>query len=752
MSTEERHVASPAYALAQLSRAIERGSSRKRAQWESVLRGIASGDLTVGSRTPVAKTPAWVTLEVAHGGFATGRLAAEGELQPHEQELLASLHTSTPGATDRARLNNHFLGDAGLAQLRRALETGNYAISEPEEAALPCLAWLLDQGLVEPAMRVLEQIRPWMDRLRFYPRLTRTAGATESMHVHVSTVAEVLQKLGAIRANPRVVRMNATLTVWNPLYDSLAALWLATVEGSAPRFEDRSQRSVRGGTPGSAWPEDWTAARAAWLLAYEHAVEQHGATGRHHHPKSPFQYLRTALEADPATLSRAERSRVRYALACYHHKHGRAGHAETRAAQARVAARPLHRDIARVVASRLQAFPAEGGLPSLDAAWSVISRAEASALVPEGTLVPPNVRRKAERALEAPLAELVERGTIGSAEVLALVLPQITSRIAAAGIADPSCRLLFARHYAAFRRRRSLLLLNLEHQVQLEELPWVAALAPVRKESLGTAQLAHATLRELVLLTFEHFPHTIIPNPLLKEFRALAQRAGLELPLVEEIAADIFMGTFSMKFTAAADAAIGLVGNTLYGRYYNLPSGGIPVARTTRWGVSTNSGFDALCDGRANEAGTGGGVARNGAVLEQSQILTTYNLAVLVSALDLQRHLVEHGRRHAVKALAWASDRIGTLPGPEDRLPRLRAVKNAAYAWRQAIFFLSFIGPTQQDEVAQALLESTPDPLKPAVRGLRSVVRGAQFDARGLLPGGRRLLGWSRGEHWLLAQ
>ena len=36
-------------------------------------------------------TPKWVTLEVAPGGFATGRLLASGEKQPHEEELINKL-------------------------------------------------------------------------------------------------------------------------------------------------------------------------------------------------------------------------------------------------------------------------------------------------------------------------------------------------------------------------------------------------------------------------------------------------------------------------------------------------------------------------------------------------------------------------------------------------------------------------------------------------------------------------------------
>ena len=61
----------------------------KIARWRSVIAGMAEGSLSVGSRTPVSGTPAWVTLEVAHGGFATGRLLAEAPLDAQERQLLA---------------------------------------------------------------------------------------------------------------------------------------------------------------------------------------------------------------------------------------------------------------------------------------------------------------------------------------------------------------------------------------------------------------------------------------------------------------------------------------------------------------------------------------------------------------------------------------------------------------------------------------------------------------------------------------
>ena len=121
-----------------------------------------------------------------------------------------------------------------------------------------------------------------------------------------------------------------------------------------------------------------------------------------------------------------------------------------RAAQAADAARPLHGTIRNDVVEKLGSYPPDAGLPSLDGI--------VSASLPRG------VARKIERALEAPIEELVERGIIASGEVLGLVVPQMTSQIRAAGIEAPELRRLYAGVHAAFRKRRSLLLVDLAKQ------------------------------------------------------------------------------------------------------------------------------------------------------------------------------------------------------------------------------------------------------------------------------------------------
>ena len=63
-----------------------------------------------------------------------------------------------------------------------------------------------------------------------------------------------------------------------------------------------------------------------------------------------------------------------------------------------------------------------------------------------------------------------------------------------------------------------------------------------------------------------------MPNLLISEMSPLAAQAGLSLLLVEEVAADIFTGTFTGKWANAAAATSAVLDGTLYARYYDLPA------------------------------------------------------------------------------------------------------------------------------------------------------------------------------------
>ena len=156
------------------------------------------------------------------------------------------------------------------------------------------------------------------------------------------------------------------------------------------------------------------------------------------------------------------------------------------------------------------------------------------------------------------------------------------------------------------------------------------------------------TLTQTTMLTLRSFPQTMLPNPMVREIAALAKNAELTVPLVDEVAADIFMGTFTAKWCDSAAVTSAFLTDRAYARYYDLPPPAIfaspqpaRLLARLRGGKEIAEDFAALCKERAKEAalGDGSNVARNGAVLEQSQILTTHNLAPLVQSLDLSAPL-----------------------------------------------------------------------------------------------------------------
>jgi hypothetical protein len=749
----------------------------KVARWRSVLEGMTNGALTIGSRTPVSGVPPWVTLDVAHGGFASGGFSAEKPLRADESDIAREVADSLGSATDRERVNLWYLTDAGQERLRQALAAEHFRVEVPEDAALLVIAWLLEHQHAEAALDLVSELRPWMDRLRFTPLFTTQAPPAGAM-VSVQTAGQAAAALRDRQPHRRVAVMTETLQVWDPLFDRLLALWCDTVEGELPALADGpaargTGASVTGGWPCRRWPADWAQRRSTWLADYATASGNHRLARRPLSQKSNFGRLRRALErcpADSSGLSGRDVGWIRRALANTVTRHGAPGspaRVAVRDIQAQIASQPLHADLAHVLAARIDRFPADEGLPSVDQVSGEVGHQE-SATVPQGHPMPPHLIKRAARALQAPVGELIERGIIGSAEVLADVLPQITAQVLAADLGDPQLQALYAQTYAAFRRRRSLLLLNLEHQVRFDELPWIGVLRQFRTRDVSTEGAALQVLEQVTLVTLAGFPQTILPNPLVAEMTTLAARSGVAIPLVEEVAADIFMGTFTKKWRRAAAIASGSLAGTLYARYYDLPGpqvwtmppAGPAAGKTQRWGKATAEDFAAVCSARAAEAQSrhaqASFVAVNGTVLEQAQILTTHNLAVLVDALNLRERITGLAPDLADRAFMWAVRQLRRMPN--DRHASLQTIKNSAYAWRQAIYFLSLCDYPAQVQALARLREylRTTDSLRdgfgPAVDGLAHIIEGGSFNASGLAEAGagKRFLGWAAGPHWLL--
>jgi hypothetical protein len=742
-------MANPGYAMLQIAKALataeehddpatrERAEARV-ARWLTILRNIRTGSVAYGSRTPVNNAPAWATLEVAGGGFATGGLLAGGPLQEHEKALIATLPPVAKGQ-ERLALNTYFLTEAGLQDLQARLRAGTFDVTIPEEGALLVAAWLVGNGRAAEAGCLLDELIPYFDRLRFYPvplAKPRQFGG----RVRLKDVSDVIDDLKGIAPNKNILAQKEAVTVWAPFHDRVVALFMET---------------VRDDWPCQTYPDDWRMRAVKLLDTYKSLRKTHRlctAQDRADEHSGQLRGLLNKCAANPEALTGRDVGRIRQILKGYVAKRGAPGSAacaEARRRQAQDVAAPAFYDIVkRVVIPRLQQCAGDEGLDDVSDLMLPVAPEEARRGLPGGAAIPASIRRKVERCLNDTVAALVERGLITSGETLARVLPQVTSGIRAAGVADPALRQLYAAIYRAFRRRRSLLLLNLESQVRIEELPWIAAIDRLREGGLDASQIARQTLEEIAFLTVTSFPHMILPNKLLQEMRALAKQAGLDLPLTDELAADIFMGEFSEKFTESARRAASLLEGSLYARYYDVDYG---AARR-----AGRAAFARLCAARAGFERRAGDVVGNGMIIEQQQIVTTQNLAVLIAGaehggLGLGDALSGHLDGMAKQCFAWICKRQQMKT--DNWHGRLIMFKNTAYAWRQMVFYLALC---PQNEVVDFLdwaeqrlgaqTKEFQEKFRPALDGLAFVAAGGDLSRR---PGVRQFVGWSKIKHWL---
>jgi hypothetical protein len=749
--------ASPSYVRGQLAKAFatalthEDAATRLRAEdrgrrWRAVLSGMADGRLRIGSRAPVAGLPAWVTLDVVRGGFATGNPSAGGPLLPYETE--AARRAGVPA--NRAALFAHCLTESGLAGLWELLDSGRYEVAVPEEAALLTVAWLVRAEQMQAAVELVEELHPFADRLRFTPRPSLSP-PPDVMAVHRRTVAEAAETLARRGPNRAVETQREALTVWQPFSDELLAHWLEAA-GPDGTF-DRA--------PGS----DWHARGEALLHRYRVLAAKHVLCGKHRNPRENLGLLRVALEETVAgcPLDARRLGLLRHAVTSMVRKRGLPGsgrHTALRREQARQAALPSHQAMAQVVSGRLSVLPQDVGTAHVSPLVAPVTAQEHRETgVPAGAAVPPAIRQVVEAALSAPIGTLVERGVVPSAEVLAELVPQLVAATTAQSYRDEPLRTLMASNYRAFRNRRSLLLLNLQRQVRVDELPWVRATAAHQEGGTAAEEAALTALRRLAGLSVQAFPATVLPNPLVRELGVLARQADVRAPLVEELAADIFLGTFSPKFLHAARDAAELLRGTLYERYYGIDYAAVRNMAITEigeslsrsYGARTSPGFARLCTERA-----GGGsfsVAANGKIIEQSQILTTHNLATLVHRVGVAPDAGwDELTLRCFASVCRLTARVHNNPRP------LGTIKDAAYAWRQMLFYLSLCAADRQSRVLGQLEEDVARHpghvaarLGPALAGLRLTAAGGHFSADGAADAGRarRFLGWATDGHWM---
>ncbi len=728
-------------------------AKEKAAKWLAALHTILDGGSRFGSRTPIRGIPAWVTLEVLTGGFATENFPAGGELQQHEIELLSKVGTIEPGR-EREAINTWYLTEAGLNELNKLLDSNCYKVTYPEEGALLSIAYLMRHGRIDAARNVITTLAPFMHKLRFFPR-TSSLPRKQDDTIFLRDVAATIDDVSSVKVNEHLTAQKEAVTVWAVHHDRVVALFLETLVD---------------GRPGGTFTADWRKRARRLQREYNNLRSTHKLGGKAHktggHASQLREFMMKAADT-PQLINNADLKRIQHILTCFVNKRGVPGsrqHLEYRKRQAADVSAATHRELAGAVVQRLELYDPTDGLKSTDKVLKNISSEESDYFnLPAGSPVPDSIKRKVNRCRRGTMEDLVSDGIIPSTELVAAKLPLLTADIRARGFADRALQDLYAAIYRSFRRRRSLLLLNLQSQVKIDELPWIAAIEEFRTEDMASAAAAMAKLKDTVKLALNAFPHTTLPNKFLRELRALSQSAGAQIPFVDELAADIFTGTFTFNFVKAAHLAAELLQDSLYARYYDIDYQEVlridvptePKASSNSRVPSSSAAFTALCRRRAKTNG-GNMRAMNGMILEQQQIVTSQNLAGLFVQLnmfaDLQDHLPDMARR----CFIWICRR---LQMKQTRVhARLIAIKNSAYAWRHMLFYLSLLETSTLAEFCHWMRQHLQKQraefqvlFHPAVNELLLLVAGQQtFECNSDQIANRIFLGWSDTRHWLM--
>jgi hypothetical protein len=130
---------------------------------------------------------------------------------------------------------------------------------------------------------------------------------------------------------------------------------------------------------------------------------------------------------------------------------------------------------------------------------------------------------------------------------------------------------------------------------------------------------------------------------------------------------------------------------------------------------------------------------------------------VLFDALGLVQTLRPELCNLARRCFLWICRRLQQNIGA--RKAQLQTVKNAAYAWRQILFFLALSPRDHVEEFSlwamDQLSKQSPNfqtRFKPALEGLALVIRGLALPpGQDEYNGARRFLGWTTEKHWLLS-
>ena len=179
-------------------------------------------------------------------------------------------------------------------------------------------------------------------------------------------------------------------------------------------------------------------------------------------------------------------------------------------------------------------------------------------------------------------------------------------------------------NYKAFKNMRSLLLLNLESQLKIMELPHYNTLNTIYKKNRKSSN--KLTLVKIITTNYvKWFGGDLMPNRVVKMLYNLVNEFDSTVGFCEEIACDIFQRRFSKKYDISLNIAKKHMINTLYSNYYNINDLYKSSDNLTNLSLQLKNQYSPSS---VNYIDT------NGQQLQASYILTTHNSLQIDKFLD----------------------------------------------------------------------------------------------------------------------
>ena len=506
-----------------------------------VITGVLTKGASIGGRTDHGR-PAWVTPEITKSGFSSGNHLAGGPLKQHELDIIKDIDDKTDVSSIRYAINKWCLTDKkGQEWITDLAKSGQYGANTMEELAIMSIVLV---GKRKKTSELVSEIEPWFKDLRFFP---------EPKSVNLSELAVPRSSIWSVeRLHQRLHGETSTL-VHSMDLKKHSMVKLEKFNESYVAIYNKSKEILQLFYGRKTRRSNNVESFKAFVFDVKKVMNEFGLEKRI--AKSTAGKLLDAIEVFIEFGMETKKSFLK-------HIEFHVGNASSKI--------ELRSRTPEDMIKHLQS-----SIDGIKEFMNIIEPMRDSSGIEKETvdglsLKFPDLKKSIGKTTLGTLTELCDYGLIDSAEMFADQVVTISAISHSTAFKKGPYQVLARNMYSTFSARRSKLLLNLETQVKMSEIPWFTVFEEVfRVKVIDTDEISKSVFLDYL----SNFPGTQMPNNFVDVMSRQLGRNGL----VKEIAADIFMGQFVKTFGAQAKERESVLGeDTPYGSYYSVSILGFP--------------------------------------------------------------------------------------------------------------------------------------------------------------------------------